>query len=197
MFRHHQDKDPADPSVAGAPSNGPSEMAKTTGLVMEVVRIDATTSRIRVDVDAKDGPHSEFTSEVDNLYQPDVDSPDAQRLTMMREAQQLRHANKIPKVQMPISVGSRIPILYDPRDHKKMAVDFSGMRKQAVSEYIEMEKQNQARHQAEVPVTGPPWAVPDHCPNCGAPVDQAVSSRAADPHCDFCHEPIPVTPLKR
>lgn len=43
---------------------------------------------------------------------------------------------------------------------------------------------------------GPPWAVPAHCPNCGGPVDQAKASRDPDPLCQFCHQPVPVTPLR-
>jgi hypothetical protein len=42
--------------------------------------------------------------------------------------------------------------------------------------------------------TGPPWVVPAHCPNCGAPVDQAKASRDPDPQCQFCHQPVPVQP---
>jgi hypothetical protein len=36
--------------------------------------------------------------------------------------------------------------------------------------------------------------VPAHCPNCGAPVDQAKASRDPDPQCQFCHQPVPVSP---
>ena len=40
---------------------------------------------------------------------------------------------------------------------------------------------------------GPQWAVPQHCPNCGAAVDQAVESMRADPLCHFCGQPLPVS----
>jgi len=40
------------------------------------------------------------------------------------------------------------------------------------------------------------WQVPTHCPNCGAPADQAKASQDRDPHCEFCHQPVPVTPLR-
>jgi hypothetical protein len=38
------------------------------------------------------------------------------------------------------------------------------------------------------------WHVPAHCPDCGAPVDQAVASVAAHPVCAYCHHPIPCDP---
>ena len=41
---------------------------------------------------------------------------------------------------------------------------------------------------------GPKWVVPHECPTCGAVVDQAVSSYAQDPRCDFCHQALPVQP---
>jgi hypothetical protein len=49
----------------------------------------------------------------------------------------------------------------------------------------------------EVGPTGPPWAVPATCPRCGAPVDQAVASRAVAPACDTCLAPLPVQPQPR
>lgn len=38
------------------------------------------------------------------------------------------------------------------------------------------------------------WHVPTHCPDCGAPVDQAVATVAAHPVCGYCHHPIPCDP---
>jgi hypothetical protein len=38
------------------------------------------------------------------------------------------------------------------------------------------------------------WHVPTHCPDCGAPVDQAVASVAAHPVCAYCRHPIPCDP---
>ena len=36
------------------------------------------------------------------------------------------------------------------------------------------------------------WTLPDHCPNCGAPVNQAMQSFQSDPRCPFCEQPLPV-----
>ncbi len=35
------------------------------------------------------------------------------------------------------------------------------------------------------------WVLPDHCPECGAVVDQSVQSKAAHPSCPFCQNPLP------
>jgi hypothetical protein len=43
----------------------------------------------------------------------------------------------------------------------------------------------------------PKWVVPVECPNCGARVEQAVASMEDNPHCGFCHEPLPVQPYQQ
>jgi hypothetical protein len=40
------------------------------------------------------------------------------------------------------------------------------------------------------------WQVLTYCPNCGAPVGQAKASQDRDPHREFCHQPVPVTPVR-
>ncbi|MEZ5142437.1 MAG: hypothetical protein R2726_07945 [Acidimicrobiales bacterium] len=46
------------------------------------------------------------------------------------------------------------------------------------------------------PMSLPPrWRVPDQCPHCGARVEQAVQSRADQPACKFCNEPLPCEAL--
>ena len=46
-------------------------------------------------------------------------------------------------------------------------------------------------------VTGPPWAVPAHCPTCGAAVNKAKASMDLEPQCGYCHQPLPVQPRAR
>jgi len=46
-------------------------------------------------------------------------------------------------------------------------------------------------------VTGPPWVVPPNCPTCGAAVDQAKAAMDLEPHCAYCHQPLPVQPRAR
>ncbi len=43
-------------------------------------------------------------------------------------------------------------------------------------------------------VTGPPWVVPATCHICGAAVDKAKAEMEPEPHCRFCHQPLPVEP---
>ncbi|HSR83302.1 MAG TPA: hypothetical protein VLM11_03875 [Streptosporangiaceae bacterium] len=38
------------------------------------------------------------------------------------------------------------------------------------------------------------WHVPAHCPDCGAPVDEAVASVAAHPICTYCQHSLPRDP---
>jgi hypothetical protein len=46
------------------------------------------------------------------------------------------------------------------------------------------------------PMQQPPrWKVPTDCANCGAKVDQALQSRADQPRCRFCNEPLPCEAL--
>jgi hypothetical protein len=71
------------------------------------------------------------------------------------------------------------------------------LQKRALHDYIKREQRptgpSPARQGAGI---GPPWVVPTHCPNCGAPADQAKASQDHDPHCLFCNQPLPVTPLR-
>jgi hypothetical protein len=77
-----------------------------------------------------------------------------------------------------------------------IVIDVPALQKRALHDYIQREQQPKGQSPAPQGArTGPPWAVPAHCPNCGAPVDQATASRDRDPRCQFCHEPIPVAPL--
>jgi len=144
----------------------------------------------------KDGQEIEFSEELANLYQLAAGSAEAQRLAEVRGAEQLRHPDRIPKIQLPLSVGERVPIRYDTAHRSKIVIDVPAMQKRALHDYIQREqkpKQQPARAGAE---TGPPWVVPTHCPNCGAPVDQARASADLDPICGFCRQPLPVSPLR-
>ena len=174
------------------------EGAVIQGMVVhgESSAADRRISQVHLSVSFKDGQTVEFSEELANLYQPAPGSPEAQRLAEVRGAEQLRHPDRIPKIQLPLSVGERVPVRYDAADRSKIVIDVPALQKRALHDYIQREQkpkgQSPARQGAE---TGPPWAVPTHCPNCGAPVDQAKASRDRDPLCQFCHQPIPVSPV--
>lgn len=158
---------------------------------------DPRMSQVRVSVRFKDGQAVEFGEELANLYQPAPGSPEARRLTEIREAEQLRHADRIPKIQLPLSDGERIPVRYDAADRSRIVIDVPALHKRALHDYIQREQRPKGQSATRPGTgTGPPWAVPAHCPNCGAPVDQAKACHDPDPMCQFCHQPVPVTPLR-
>jgi hypothetical protein len=176
-----------------------TEGATFQGTVMhsEPSAADRRISQLRLYVSFKDGETVEFSEELANLYQPAPGSPEARRLAEVRGAEQLRHPGRIPKIQLPLSLGERVPVRYDAADRSRIVIDVPALQKRAVHDYIQREQQPKLQSPAlQGAGTGPPWAVPTHCPNCGAPVDQAKASRDRDPLCRFCHEPIPVTPVR-
>lgn len=154
---------------------------------------DNRISQVRLRVRFKDGQTVEFGAELPNLYQPAPGSPEARRLAEVREAEQLRHPGRIPKIQLPLSGGEMIPVRYDAADRSKMVIDVPALQKRALHDYIKREQRPKGQSpDRQSAGSGPPWVVPAHCPNCGAPVDQATASRDRDPHCEFCHQPVPV-----
>jgi hypothetical protein len=173
--------------------------ATAQGVVMDNQPADADQriSRVRVHVSFKDGQIVEFTEELASLYQPEPGSPAARGLAELRGAEQLRHPDRIPKIQLPLFRGERVPVRYDAADPNRIVIDGPALHERALHDYIKRvqrpKEQAPARPGAGV---GPPWVVPTRCPNCGAPVDQAKASQDRDPHCLFCHEPVPVTPVR-
>jgi hypothetical protein len=157
---------------------------------------DPTRSIVGVSVRLQGGKTVEFSEAVAKLYQPEPGSADAQQIAEVREAQQVRHPGHIPKIQLPISLGSSVPVRYSAG---RLEIDGDALRRKALEDYIERESGPASAPSPAAPraVAGPPWEVPSTCPTCGAPVDQATSSRSRDPRCLFCREPLPVQPLAR
>jgi hypothetical protein len=175
-----------------------SEGATIRGMVMhsEPSTADRRISQVRISVRFDDGQAREFSEELPSLYQPAPGSPEAQRLAQVRGAVQLRHPDRIPKLQLPLSIGERVPVRYDAADRSKMVLDVPALQKRALHDHIQdIQREQKAKGQSPASA-GPPWTVPTHCPNCGAPVDQAKASRDPDPTCLFCHQPIPVSPVR-
>lgn len=176
-----------------------SEGASAQGVVMgsEPSAADRRISQVRVSVSFKDGQLVEFREELANLYQPAPGSPEARRLAEVRGAEQLRHPDRIPKIQLPLSAGERVPVRYDAADRSRLVIDVPALQKRALHDYLKREQRPREQPAARQGAGfGPPWTVPVNCPNCGAPVDQAKASRDRDPFCLFCHQPLPVTPVR-
>jgi hypothetical protein len=188
VFRHHAHEKPMTETERETLL---SEGAVIQGMVMrsEPSAADPRISRVRISVRFPGDQTAEFSEELPNLYQPAQGSPEARRLAEVRQAQQLRHADRIPKIQLPLSDGERVPVRYDAADRSRIVLDVPALQKRALHDYIQREQRPKAQPPAR---TGPPWTVPAHCPNCGAPVDQARASRDPDPLCQFCHQPVPV-----
>lgn len=157
---------------------------------------DRRVALVRVCVEFKDGPRVEFTEELASLYQPAPDSPEARRLAEARRAAGVQHPDRVPKIQLPLFGGERVPVRYNAADRGRAVVDVPALRKRALHDYLQREQRPTEPSGQGRAGFGPPWAVPTHCPNCGAPVDQARASHDKDPHCEFCHQPVPVTPLR-
>ena len=176
-----------------------SEGATIQGIVMhsEPAAADRRLSQVRVSVRFAGGQQVEFSEELASLYQPAPGSAEAQRLAEVRGAQQLRHPDRIPKIQLPLSAGERVPVRYDVAHPGRMVLDVPAMQARALHDYIQRERQPKQQQPARAAAqAGPPWVVPAHCPDCGAPVDQALASADADPKCEFCRQPLPVSPLR-
>ena len=196
MFRHHaHEKTMTEAERETLLSQG----TVIQGMVMrnEPSAADPRISQVRISVRFKDDQTAEFSEELPNLYQPAPGSQEARRLAEVRQAQQLRHADRIPKIQLPLSDGERVPVRCDTADRSRMVLDIPALQKRALHDYIQREQRPKAQPPAHPAArTGPPWTVPAHCPNCGAPVDQAKASRDPDPFCGFCHQPVPVEPAR-
>jgi hypothetical protein len=175
-----------------------SEGAAVHGMVSrsESSAADRRIAQVRVSVRFKDGERVEFSEELASLYQPAPGSQEAQRLAEVRGAEQLRHPDRIPKIQLPLSAGETVPVRYDAVHRSKMVIDVPALQKRALHDYIQREQKQEGQSRArQGAVTGPPWAVPAYCPNCGAPLDQAKASQDRDPLCQFCHQRVPVSPV--
>ncbi len=120
-----------------------SEGAAIQGMVVhsEPSATDRRMSQVRVSVRFKDDQPVEFSEELANLYQPAPDSPEARRLAEVRGAGQLRHPDRIPKIQLPLSVGARVPVRYDAGDRRKIVIDIPELQKRALHDYIQREQQ--------------------------------------------------------
>jgi hypothetical protein len=192
LFHHHEhDKQLTEAEREKLLSDG----ASIRGMIChnEPSSADRRIWHVRVEVRFKDEQRVEFSQELDSLYQPAPGSQEAQRIVEARSAEQLRHPDRVPKIQLPLSDGCTVPVRYDEANRSRLVIDVPALQKRALHDYIEHEKKQAPV--SKVARTGPPWVVPAHCPNCGAPVDQAKAARDADPHCQFCSQPIPVSPV--
>ena len=207
-FVFRKRREPEDESDVGAPTPVPAGPPPVTELPARamVLRNDPVASEpgrslVGIQLRYHDGRMGEFSEQVDSLYQPPPDSPEGQQVLEWRRSEHLKHAEHMPKIQLPLSAGCVVPVCIDPAKPGRLTLDKPALQRQAVHDYLHDQRSQQARQarrtaeKEQKAPTGPPWNVPIECPNCGARVDQAVTSKQIDPHCTFCREPLPVTPL--
>jgi hypothetical protein len=195
LFHHEHDKPMTEAEREALLTTGTA----TRGMVLgnEPSAADRRVSLVRVCVDFRDGPRVEFSQELASLYQPEPGSPEARRLAEARAAQGIAHPDRVPKIQLPLFGGEMVPVRYDAANRGRAVIDVPELRKRALHDYIKREQQPKDASSGKAGArSGPPWAVPAHCPNCGAPVDQARASHDRDPLCEFCRQPVPVMPLR-
>ena len=123
------------------------EGAVTRGIVMqsELSATDRGRSHVRVEVSFKDGQTVQFDQELANLYQPVPGSQEARRLAEVRGAEQLRHPDRIPKIQLTLSDGARIPVRYDAANRARLAIDVPALQQRALHDYIEREQRQKGQ----------------------------------------------------
>ena len=196
LFHHHESERGANKAASQGGAKPAGDNTKMRGIIVGVEPADADHGMVRVAVTVRlrDGSDVQFTEELANLYQPPPGSPEAQRLAEMREAQHIGHPTRIPKIQLPLQAGGWVPVRYHPSNRKKFVLDQAALQSKALDDYIDRGTKPAQPKTVPAAGTGPPWEVPSECPMCGAPVDQAVASKEADPKCEFCREPIPVKP---
>jgi hypothetical protein len=219
MFRHHEQDKAGDATPAVAPGStgrvrdaahrGPisdverekllAEGKEAKAMVWSITPLEGQpgVTHLRVEAHFSDGQRTQFGEDLPSLYQPEPDSPDGVRIRELRQRLQLKHAEHMPKLQLETTSGSNVTVRYDESDRNRMVVDLPALQKKAVGAYIAAMTKPKHDQPETAPPTGPPWDVPDHCPNCGAPVDVAVATKAQDPQCRFCEQPLPVKPLAR
>src|SRR5690348_4840943 len=131
VFRHHHAHEK--PMTETERETLLSQGAVIQGMVMrnEPSAADPRISRVRVSVRFSGDQTAEFSEELPNLYQPASGSPEARRIAEVRQAQQLRHADRIPKIQLPLSDGERVPVRYDAADRSRLVLDVPALQKRA------------------------------------------------------------------
>lgn len=116
---------------------------------------------------------------------------------------------KVPIFHAP-QVGDVVKVSYDPKNHKT-EIHIEGDPRYD-PKIIRANRKQQRTAEAQALLSGAPlsavsgvvqgivddepqWIVPEICPECGARVDQSTAAVAAHPTCEYCHKPLPCTPV--
>jgi hypothetical protein len=99
---------------------------------------------------------------------------------------------KSRKAELHIEGDSR----YDPKLIREAKKQHEAARKQALLSGAPIPDASSLVHYRNIVPDEPRWTVPASCPECGARVDQAITSMAEHPKCEFCEHALPVERIR-
>ena len=145
MFRRHHHQD-ADPRQAGAAV----EPVRAEGVILERGPSALYRTKVRLLIGAKfdDGQKVEFTEEITDVVLPPEGDFAARIMAFTQEP-----------IGIPLHVGDKIPVCYDPGDRTRMAIDIPALHEAAVRRH---EQALQARHARAEKVLDASDPVPGH-----------------------------------
>jgi hypothetical protein len=112
-----------------------------------------TKARLLIGVKFDDGQKVEFTEEVDDIVLPPEGDFAARILASTQQP-----------IPIPLNVGDKIPVCYDPGDRTRMAIDVPALHAAAVRRHEQAVQARHARAEAILEASDP---VPGHLPASG------------------------------
>jgi hypothetical protein len=130
----------------------PIEPVRAEGVILEwgPSALYRAKTRLLVGVKFDDGQKVEFTEEIEDVVLP-PEGDCAARI----------HAFTQDPIPIPLHVGDKIPVWYDPRDRTRMAIDLPTLHEAAVRRHEEVVQARHARAEKLLDASDP---VPGHRP---------------------------------
>jgi hypothetical protein len=148
FHRHHPHDEPE-----RAKAEAPREPARTEGVILDYgpSALYRTKKRLLVGVKFDDGQKVEFNEEITDIVLP-PEGDFAARI----------HAFTQEPIPVPISVGNKIPVCYDPADRTRMWIDIAAVNEAATRLHVEAVQARQARADALLDASDPVHPEPGH-----------------------------------
>ena len=140
MFHRHHHSDDERAQTA------PIEPVRADGVILEWApsALYRTKARLLIGVKFDDGQKVEFTEEVEDIVLPPQGDFAARIQAMTQEP-----------IPIPLSVGDKIPVCYDPDDRTRMAVDVPALHEAAVRRHEQVLQKRHARAEAILDASDP------------------------------------------